>query len=122
MKQLLLVAHGSRHQASNDEIVALAAELKPKGEFFFDRIEYAFLEFAPPTVAEAIDQAVAQGVTEIRLLPYFLAAGRHVGQDLPEIVALKQAEHAGLKIEVCPHFGAASGIADLLLVMAMAEQ
>ena len=122
MKQLLLVAHGSRHQASNDEIAGLAAELKPRGEFFFDRIDHAFLEFAAPTVAECIDQAVADGVVDIVLLPYFLAAGSHVRRDLPEVVARKQAEHPGVTIDLCPHFGAAGGVAELLLAVAMTRE
>ncbi|MCG2634728.1 MAG: CbiX/SirB N-terminal domain-containing protein [Gammaproteobacteria bacterium] len=120
MKQLLLVAHGSRSSVSNDEIIELTATLRGKGDFFFDRIDCAFLEFAEPGVAESIDQAVSQGVQEILLLPYFLAAGVHVSRDLPAIAAAKRSEHAGVKIGISAHFGASSGIGNLLLTLAAA--
>lgn len=45
-------------------------------------VETAFLELAEPTIAQAAERCVAQGLHQIILLPYFLAAGVHVRDDL----------------------------------------
>ena len=106
MKALLLIAHGSRQATANDEIRALTAKLRDPGSGF-DRVECAFLEMAEPDIAHTGEELAAGGAGEIVVLPYFLAAGRHVAEDIPAQVARIQAQHPHLKITLAPHFGAA---------------
>ncbi|HAO23817.1 MAG TPA: cobalamin biosynthesis protein CbiX, partial [Methylophaga sp.] len=44
MKALLLVAHGSRRQRSNDEVIELAEKLKTECAQHYDIVQAAFLE------------------------------------------------------------------------------
>ena len=46
MKQLLIVAHGSRRSASNDEIRVLAGKIAEYLELPAQRVQVAFLELA----------------------------------------------------------------------------
>lgn len=113
-KSLILIAHGSRRAASNTEVQALSEQLARRVAGRYNDVNCAFLELARPSIPEAIDAAVLTGNTKIVVLPYFLACGNHISQDIPEIIAAKQAQHASVRIEIKPYVGAASGMLDLL--------
>lgn len=117
MQALLIVAHGSRRAASNQEVAALAAVLAQQSSRFA-LIDYAFLEMAAPNIATGLQQMVAKGAQQITVLPYFLSAGNHVIRDVPRIIAEFSQQHPHLAINIAPHFGLAPGIADLVLAQA----
>ncbi len=77
---LLLIAHGSRQSDANDDLHALAADLRGLGVYAI--VEASFLELAEPTIEAAGRTCVEQGAERLILLPYFLAAGVHVRRDL----------------------------------------
>jgi len=77
---LLLIAHGSREPDANNDLHALADELRGTGEYAI--VEASFLEFAEPTIEAAGRRCVEQGAERLILLPYFLSAGVHVKRDL----------------------------------------
>lgn len=81
---VVLFGHGSRLAAANDHLRALAARLKGSGRFPI--CEAAFLELTTPTMPEAIRTCVAQGAGRVVIVPYFLAVGRHVAEDIPGLV------------------------------------
>ena len=114
MKALLLVAHGSRRQASNEEVKQVAELLAQEIHGGFDHVDFAFLELAEPDIPQGIRQCVERGAEEIVVVPYFLSAGRHVAQDIPDEIAKAQAEFPSVKIYLTEHLGAAQGISKLL--------
>jgi sirohydrochlorin ferrochelatase len=77
---LLLIAHGSRQAEANDDLTALAEELRQSGSYAI--VEASFLELAEPTIAEGGHRCTLQGAARVILLPYFLSAGVHVQRDL----------------------------------------
>jgi sirohydrochlorin ferrochelatase len=76
---LLLVAHGSRHAAANDDLLHVARALEERGHPI---VEAAFLELAGPDIDEAGRRCVERGAERVVLVPYFLSAGVHVRRDL----------------------------------------
>lgn len=114
-RSLLLVAHGSRRRESNDEVRRLTEVLRAKSGARFHTVHCAFLELAEPSIPDGIQACIDGGAEEVVVLPYFLSAGRHVQQDIPGQVALKQREHPNVRIEIAPYLGAAEGVGDLLL-------
>lgn len=114
MRGLLLLAHGSRRTASNREVEALARRLGGRLGGY-DRVEAAFLELAEPSIETAIDGCAAAGVRELVLLPYFLAAGRHVVEDIPEIVAAKAEQYPQLQLRLLPYLGAGDALLEALV-------
>jgi sirohydrochlorin cobaltochelatase len=88
---LLIAAHGSRDPAGVAEFWELAdawQRLRP------DRMQAAgFLEFARPTIAESIDDLVAQGARRIAVAPAMLMAAGHVKNDVPSEIQDAQARH-----------------------------
>jgi sirohydrochlorin ferrochelatase len=111
MKSLIVVAHGSRRQASNQEVSELTDELRLTLTPGFDRVSCAFLELAQPAVSDQIEVDVASGCTDITLFPYFLAAGSHVTQDLPRLLTLAQKSHPEVTFHGQEHLGKLPGIA-----------
>jgi len=118
---LLVVAHGSRRSQSNSEVEQLTQIIREKACSKYLSISHAFLELAEPSIGNAIDQCIQQGADEIILLPYFLSAGRHVQQDIPEQVAAKQAQYPQIKIHIAPYLGASQGIADMMLALVKSD-
>lgn len=112
---LLLIAHGSRRGASNDEIRALSQQLAEHAANHFDVVDCAFLELAEPSIADGIARLVDADAQHIRVLPYFLSQGRHVHEHIPEIVAAARQQHPHIAIELAPYIGTAPTMADLIL-------
>jgi sirohydrochlorin ferrochelatase len=117
MKSLLLVAHGSRRAASNEEVRALARQLR-EAEHSFACVECAFLELAEPSIPSGLRRAIAAGADEVVVLPYFLSAGRHVVADIPAEIDLVREEYPSVQIRLAPYLGAAEGILALLIAQA----
>ncbi|MGH9469368.1 MAG: sirohydrochlorin chelatase [Terriglobia bacterium] len=95
---ILLFAHGSRVEAANRGVEALAGQVQSAGEFAYVRA--AFLEMAQPDLPAAIEQAVRAGYQRILVIPYFLTGGVHLRNDLPGLVAREVQKHPGLEIRI----------------------
>ena len=118
MKTLVLAAHGSRLTESNAEVERLAEQLRGLlGERGYDVVA-AFLELTEPGIEATIRGQISRGREHFVVLPYFLAAGRHVREDLPAIVERLQAEFPAIDIALLTHFGQQAGVAELLAEMA----
>ena len=117
-RHLLLVAHGSRRQASNDEVRELAARVSQRRGADFDAVTVAFLELSEPSIPAGLAACVANGAREIVLFPYFLAAGTHVVADIPEAIAEFQARHPDIVVRLTPHLGASAALPDAILTVA----
>jgi sirohydrochlorin ferrochelatase len=118
MKSLLLVAHGSRRAASNDEVRELTQRLAGQTGSDYGYVDCAFLELAEPSIPDGIQRCIDAGSTQVVVLPYFLSAGRHVSEDIPAEVKVKQDQYPDLQICISNYLGAAQGITDLLLAAA----
>jgi sirohydrochlorin ferrochelatase len=117
MKALLLVAHGSRREQSNEEVRKLAKKLKSHCGDQFSIIHSAFLELAYPLIPEGLQKCIDDGASNIKVLPYFLNTGRHVAEDIPDIV--NNFENTTLaRIQIAPHLGASEMMRDLLVSVA----
>ena len=115
MKALLLIAHGSRRQQSNDEVTMLADRLKQRGNEQYAIIHTGFLELAAPLIPDAIRKCIDDGATSIVVLPYFLNSGRHVVEDIPNIVNNTKVHYPDVEIKIAAHLGASPSIIDLLI-------
>lgn len=115
MNGLLIAAHGSRKQPSNDEVLALAGQIGQLAEGVFDRVLCGFVQFAAPSIETQIEKLVADGVDDIVLFPHFLGSGSHVSEDIPRLVRATENRHPGVRIRVTPHLGELDGLAELIL-------
>lgn len=58
-----------------------------------------------PSLPEAIDEMVAQGVLQITVIPVFLAVGSHVRQDLPLLLEQARQKYPELRIQASAAIG-----------------
>lgn len=103
MKTLILLAHGSRHPATADEVAALAARV---GATTDCDVRHAFLEISRPTLIDAIAQAIEDGAKGVDVLPLFVNTGNHVVRDLPQLIAEARGRYPDVRLELLPHVGA----------------
>jgi len=118
MKALLVVAHGSRREASNEEVRQLCRRIREEDGEHFDLVEAAFLELAAPLIPEGIGRCVAKGAHEVVVLPYFLSAGRHVSEDIPAEVEKARLLNPHVVIHLAPYLGAADAVAGVIMKLA----
>lgn len=117
-KSLIIVAHGSRKASSNEEIKALVQKVKSLQGKRYAFVLTAFLEFTTPSLEESILLSIDNQVSEIVILPYFLASGNHVTRDIPQVILKIQSSHPQVKITLKEHIGSSSGMLKLLSDMA----
>jgi sirohydrochlorin ferrochelatase len=118
MKALLLIAHGSRREKSNQEVIDISEKLQDYCRGEFDIVKPAFLELADVLIPEGISQCVRDGATSIIVLPYFLNSGRHVAEDIPNIVNSEKENHPDVSIKIAPHLGASEMMMGVLITTA----
>ncbi|MGH7036684.1 MAG: CbiX/SirB N-terminal domain-containing protein, partial [Stellaceae bacterium] len=80
-RAVLICGHGSRDPEAIREFELLAAALRPRlTDFAFAT---GYLEFARPTIRDALAGLAAQGAHHILAIPGMLFAASHVKNDLP---------------------------------------
>ena len=106
MKHLLIAAHGSRRESSNEELKHLGMKVSAMLGVANNQVDVAFLEFASPSIENALVELFNNHVTEVIVLPYFLSAGNHVVRDIPAEISKVLAQWPDKKITLLPHIGA----------------
>jgi sirohydrochlorin ferrochelatase len=119
MHALLLIAHGSRREVSNQEVRELAARLEQIACDRFDRVIPAFLELAEPDIPTGIGLCVESGATAVTAVPYFLSAGRHVASDIPAKLEKARHRHQAVTVRQSDYLGKHASVAGLLLALAL---
>ncbi len=116
---LIIIAHGSRKESSNSEVQTLAKKVSQLTKEKYAITRAAFLEFADPTLDQAIEKCIEDGAASIVVLPYFLASGNHVTQDIPSLVKEAQNCYPDVPISLKSHLGSNESIASLMAEMSL---
>ena len=95
---VILFAHGSPVAEANEGVAAAARSAG--AELGAGHVVAAFLDSAPPSLAEAVAQAVAAGARRVVVMPFFLTMGLHLRRDLPRLVDEVRARHPQVEILV----------------------
>lgn len=116
-KTLILLAHGSRVEASLAEMRDLAARVAQGAHNPSDGLEVrgAFLSLGEPDLATAVREAVEAGSLEVCILPLFLFSGKHVLGDIPDQVDALRALYPGISLVLQNPIGQHPGFGDFLL-------
>jgi sirohydrochlorin ferrochelatase len=96
---LLLMAHGTPHEAANGPIVRVAEALRAH----YAHVQLGFMELNAPTIAEAASSLARAGATRVVAVPYFLQLGEHVAADLPEEIRGAQREHRRVRFTLAEY-------------------
>ena len=112
MTGIVLFAHGSTVESANDGVRAIAEELARRTGRI---VETAFLECAPPTLADAVAKLSDSEVRRIVIVPYFLTMGIHLKRDLPRIAGELRNIYEGVSIEIGDPLDGHPGLIDILV-------
>ncbi|RYJ07098.1 MAG: sirohydrochlorin chelatase, partial [Actinomycetales bacterium] len=100
---LVALAHGSRDPRSAATITALTemiACMRPDL-----RVAPAFLDLADPDLDSVVDRLVAEGHSEIVVVPLLLTEAYHAKVDVPAVVEAARGRHDDVMIEVTDVLG-----------------
>ena len=100
---LVLFAHGSRDPKWAEPFKAIQGLIRAQAPDM--PVELAFLELMQPDIKECLSELVNQGVKRVSIVPIFLAAGRHLREDLPALIAPIQKQYPDLEINVTAPIG-----------------
>ncbi len=110
---VILLGHGSRHPGLGRPFAGLQLWLQAElGPAF--RVEDAYLSLCAPSLEKALEALVAEGITQVAVLPLFLVAGHHVSEELPGLMQAAAERWPALALSLAPHLGAFGDIAPLL--------
>jgi sirohydrochlorin cobaltochelatase len=100
---VILFAHGSRDPLWRLPIDAVADNMKARWPDL--AVACAFLELTPPDLSTTVEQLMAQGLSQIRIVPMFLGVGRHAREDLPALVQDLQQAYPQMHFELMSAIG-----------------
>ncbi|HEX7055046.1 MAG TPA: CbiX/SirB N-terminal domain-containing protein [Burkholderiales bacterium] len=109
---LLLLAHGSRDPQWRKPFERLRRRLAARLDGVL--VQLAFLELAAPGFDEAMARVAARGRTRVRVVPLFLARGRHLRRDVAARVARSRRRYPGMEIRQLPALGEAPGVLEAI--------
>ncbi len=98
--RIILLAHGSsdaRWCETFEKLAAPTVESVPGARV-------AYMELAEPSLERIVEEGVQEGVRHFRVVPLFLAAGRHLRKDVPAMIGALEQTH-GVSIHLAPPIG-----------------
>ncbi|WP_374539163.1 sirohydrochlorin chelatase [Chitinimonas taiwanensis] len=107
-RALILFAHGARDPQWAEPFHRLAALLQDRQTE--SRVSLAFLELMTPSLADCVAEQVAAGITQITIVPAFMARGSHLRRDLPLLIEELAARHPQIELQVTAALGEAEPV------------
>jgi len=107
----IVFAHGSSIESANDAVRKVAADMASRGGL---DVEAAFLEGGKPDLPQALE-LMAERVSHVVVVPYFLTLGLHLQRDLPRLIERVRSSHPDVRIEVAAPLDQHPAMVDALL-------
>lgn len=102
---LILFAHGSRDPDWVRPFEQLRGTVREQVPHC--TVALAYLESTAPDLGLCVRTLAADGITAIKVLPLFLALGKHLRSDIPALAQLIALEYPDVQIEFLPALGEA---------------
>ena len=109
---IVIAGHGSRDPDAIREFEALVELVRERAPQ--DAVSHGYLEFASPTIAEAVAVNLAAGARQVAVVPGVLLAARHAKNDMPAEMQAVARDYP----EIDFHFGAPMSLDPKLLQLA----
>ncbi len=109
---VVLLGHGSKNPVAHEEFTRLGdlvRQLEPELE-----IIPAYLQLKEPDLDSVIRKLIDEGNSEVIVIPVFLFAGNHIGEDIPELITDLKCKFPGFQIHIGRHLGPEWRIASLV--------
>lgn len=110
-EKILLVGHGSRNVAGNQEIERFAEQWRERNRQW--DIDLCFIELADVLIAEGLERA-AHSAERIIVVPLILNAAGHVKEEIPEFIDEAADKFQDREFHYAKHLGVNEKILDIL--------
>ena len=114
---LILVAHGSRDPNWRASVESVTEAVQ--AQVGSDKLRLAYMDHTPPTLADAVSEAIGRGAVRIRVLPLFVANEGHVDRDIRPAVDHLRRIHQSVELELMPAVGQHRLFQELLAKIAL---
>ena len=112
MKGVLLLAHGSRAKQTEETLNKIRDRVLDRMHDLI--LETAYTEFSEVTIEKGLLNLAAQGVDDIKVIPYFLFDGIHIKKDIPEELKAFSDQNPRVKITLGATLGADDRLAEII--------
>ena len=112
MRAVILFAHGARDARWSVTLGELRRRVQDR--LPDAHVGTAFLEFQPPPLDAALEQALAAGARSIDVMPVFWANGGHMANDVPPLLADLRRRPPRLEIRLLPVLSELPGMLDFI--------
>jgi sirohydrochlorin ferrochelatase len=110
---LLIVDHGTRSAAANEQLAELARVVADERPDWL--VQHAHMELGHPDLATGIEQLVERGASEILVHLHFLGGGLHVRETIPALIEEARARHPRVPILLSEPLGRDPRLAEIVL-------
>lgn len=110
---LIVLGHGSRAPEATETLAAVTEMVRSKTAYV--RVDYASLQLSEPGLDEVLRAQVAAGMNRITVLPFLIAAGQHVKEDIPQTLKALGRELPGVDLRLGKPLGADPRLAAILV-------
>jgi len=114
---IIVFAHGSRDPRWCTPIEALSLQIQQQDPETSTRC--AYLELCKPTLEEAANELIAEGIFKLKIFPVFFGVGKHAREDLPLLVEAIQSQYPDLLVELLPTAGESPQLISLMAQIAL---
>jgi sirohydrochlorin ferrochelatase len=83
------IAHGYTKEEACTYLLQLVGGIAPNNP----NVNLGFLVITKPLATEAILQHIEKGAKKIRIIPLFIAPGKHVSEDVPQVLSEIKKQH-----------------------------
>lgn len=112
MKGLIILAHGSKVEATNETLVKIIDSVRER--VTYDHVEGAYLQLMDPSLDMAIEKFDSKGINDITIFPMFLFRGNHILEDIPGEIEKIMTEKPHLSIKFLDNIGYDSKLIDII--------
>lgn len=88
-KGIMIVGHGSRYRYNQRTMETQAERLRTMG---FENVYIGYNETAHPFIVETLEQMAEDGMEEIVAVPFFIASGRHMTEQIVTKLRMENGE------------------------------
>lgn len=113
MQGLIILGHGSKAPEALATLVSITAMVREKVRF--QRVEHASLQMSRPGLEEVASEMAENGFSRILIVPFFIASGQHVKEDIPGAIGGLRQRYPGVEFSLGRPLGDDPRLADILL-------
>jgi len=118
-RAVLLIDHGSKSDEANRVLDGLGRQVE---ELTGLPVRVAHMQWAEPSIHDAVDACARDGVRDLVVVPVFLAPGKHSMKDIPRMVSEAIRKHPGMTHSMGTPLGAHPKIAEVIVEKIAGQQ